>query len=99
MARRRVWRENKGNLMCLAVPGRIISMKKGSAEVDFSGIKRAVSLDLVPAAKKGDYVLVHAGFAIQLLDPGEAVKTLELFKGRFSEGPGDAPQAPAAGKP
>ncbi|HAF95199.1 MAG TPA: HypC/HybG/HupF family hydrogenase formation chaperone, partial [Elusimicrobia bacterium] len=49
-------------------------------EVDFSGVKRSVSLDLVPAAKKDDYVLVHAGFAIQLLDSQDALETLKLFK-------------------
>lgn len=66
--------------MCLAVPGKITVLEKGNAEVDFSGVKRSVSLDLVPAAKKGDYVLVHAGFAIQLLDSQDALETLKLFK-------------------
>jgi hydrogenase expression/formation protein HypC len=66
--------------MCLAVPGKITALEKGNAEVDFSGVKRSVSLDLVPAAKKGDYVLVHAGFAIQLLDSQDALETLKLFK-------------------
>ena len=66
--------------MCLAVPGKITALKKGNAEVDFSGVKRNVSLDLVPSAKKGDYVLVHAGFAIQLLDSEDALETLKLFK-------------------
>jgi hydrogenase expression/formation protein HypC len=65
--------------MCLAVPGKILSLKGGSAEVNFNGVKRAVSLDLVPEAKKGDYVLVHAGFAIQILEPEEAAETLKLF--------------------
>lgn len=65
--------------MCLAVPGKITSIKDNNAEVDFSGIKRAVSLDLVPDAGKGDYVLVHAGFAIQVLEPAEAAETLKLF--------------------
>jgi len=66
--------------MCLAVPGKITALEKGNAEVDFSGVMRSVSLDLVPAAKKGDYVLVHAGFAIQLLDSQDALETLKLFK-------------------
>ena len=65
--------------MCLAVPGKITSIKKNNAEVDFSGIKLEVSLDLVPDAKKNDYVLVHAGFAIQVLEPEEAAETLRLF--------------------
>lgn len=65
--------------MCLAVPGKILSIKDNNAEVDFSGVKRKVSTDLVPDAKKNDYVLVHAGFAIQLLDPEEAAETLKTF--------------------
>lgn len=65
--------------MCLAVPGKIISIKKGAAEVDFGGVRRTISLELVPAAKKNDYVLAHAGFAIQLLDEKDAVETLKLF--------------------
>lgn len=72
--------------MCLAVPGKILSKKDASAEVDFGGTRRQVALDLVPAAKKGDYVLVHAGFAIQLLDPEEAKKTLEIFEELYEKG-------------
>ena len=66
--------------MCLAVPGKKKALEKGNAEVDFSGVKRSVSMDLVPSAKKGDYVLVHAGFAIQLLDSEDARETLKLFQ-------------------
>ena len=66
--------------MCVAVPGKIKAIKAGNAEVDFSGVTRSVSLDLVPAARKNDYVLVHAGFAIQVLDPADAKQTLELFE-------------------
>lgn len=67
--------------MCLALPGRIKSISGASADVDFSGIKRKVSLLLVPSAKKDDYVIVHAGFAIQVLDKNDAKKTIKLFKG------------------
>ena len=76
--------------MCLAVPGKIISLKNSNAEVDFSGVKRQVSLDLVPEAKKNDYVLVHAGFAIQVLDPGEAAETLKLFAEIYGKEHADA---------
>ena len=65
--------------MCLAVPGRILSIKNKAAEVDFSGTRRTVAVDLVPGAKKNDYVLVHAGFAIEVLDEKDAVETLKLF--------------------
>ena len=66
--------------MCIAVPGRILSINDRTAEVDFSGARRSVALDLVDGAKKGDYVLVHAGFAITLLEPAEAEATLKLFE-------------------
>ena len=76
--------------MCLAVPGIITSVKDNNAEVDFSGVKRSVSLDLVPDARKNDYVLVHAGFAIQVLEPKEAEETLKLFKEIYGQDHGDA---------
>jgi hydrogenase expression/formation protein HypC len=66
--------------MCLGIPGKIVSIAAtGLAEVDFSGVRRAVSLLLCPEAQVGDYVLVHVGFAIQRLDPEEALETLKLF--------------------
>ncbi|PIS47963.1 MAG: HypC/HybG/HupF family hydrogenase formation chaperone [Elusimicrobia bacterium CG08_land_8_20_14_0_20_51_18] len=66
--------------MCLAVPGRIIKIQDSGALVDFGGARREVSLSLTPDAGLNDYVLVHAGFSIQVLDPDEAKATLELFK-------------------
>lgn len=66
--------------MCLAIPGKIIAKIDMLATVDVSGITRKVSLILLPEANIGDYVLVHAGFAIQTVDEEEAHKTLELFK-------------------
>jgi len=67
--------------MCLAVPGRIETIEeKGAAKVDFGGVKRKVFLDLLPEARVGDYVIVHAGFAIELLNEKEAKETLALFK-------------------
>ena len=66
--------------MCVAVPGKITAVNENNAEVDFNGVKRSVSLDLVPSAKKNDYVLVHAGFAIQVLSTEEAEETLKLFQ-------------------
>ncbi len=76
--------------MCLAVPGKITSLKDSNAEVDFNGVTRQVSLDLVPSAKKNDYVLVHAGFAIQLLAPEEAAETLKLFAEIYGKEHSDA---------
>ncbi len=53
--------------MCLAIPGKIISKKGDWAKVDFNGLLKEVNVSLVEA-KKGDYVIVHAGFAIEVLD-------------------------------
>ncbi len=60
--------------MCLGVPGKVISMEGDLAEVDFSGIRRRVSLLICPDVREGDYVLVHVGFAIQRLDEEEALR-------------------------
>lgn len=67
--------------MCLAIPGKIKSIDEmRMADVDIMGVSRKASLDLVPEANVGDYVLVHAGFAIQQLDEQYAEETLELFR-------------------
>ena len=67
--------------MCLGIPGKIVSISaSGLAEVDFSGVRREVSLMLCPEAQVGDYVLVHVGFAIQRLAQEEALETLKLFE-------------------
>ena len=65
--------------MCLAVPAEVKSIEGVTAEVDFGGVTRAVNLSLV-TAKIGDYVIVHAGYAIEVLDREEAEKTLQLFR-------------------
>ncbi|MBZ5589873.1 MAG: HypC/HybG/HupF family hydrogenase formation chaperone [Acidobacteriia bacterium] len=66
--------------MCLAVPMRLVELQEtlGIAEID--GVRREVSLMLQPEAKVGDYVLVHAGYAIGLVDEAEANATLELLR-------------------
>ncbi len=68
--------------MCLAVPGKIIEIEGKKAKVDYGGIKREVDISLVNA-KEGDYVIVHAGFAIQVLDEKNAIETLKLFEEIF----------------
>ena len=66
--------------MCLAVPARVVQRLEGEeALVDLGGVRKRVSLALVPAAGAGDYVIVHAGHAISQLDPGEAALTLALI--------------------
>ena len=65
--------------MCLAIPLRVKSVEGTMAEVELGGVLRQVSLMLTPDAKVGDWVLVHTGFAINVLDEKEAQETLALF--------------------
>ena len=66
--------------MCLAVPGRILSLEHPTALVDFGGVTRAVMTLLLDGLAVGDYVLVHAGFAIQRLEASEASEVLALLE-------------------
>ena len=65
--------------MCLAVPLLIKSIKGKDAEAEIGGVSRPVSLWLTPDAKIGDYVLVHTGYAISVLNKAEAEETLRLL--------------------
>jgi hydrogenase expression/formation protein HypC len=66
--------------MCLAIPAKVVEIKENVAKVDFGeGVLRDVNVTLVDA-KVGEYVLVHAGYAIQVLDKKSAEETLELWK-------------------
>jgi len=67
--------------MCLAVPALIIEIHEDrSALVDIMGVSRVIALDLVPLAEVGDYVLVHAGFGIEIVSREAAEETLELLR-------------------
>lgn len=66
--------------MCLAVPAKVIEKKDMVATVEVEGIRRDISLILLPEANEGDYILMHAGFAIQVIDEEEAKITTELLK-------------------
>jgi hydrogenase expression/formation protein HypC len=70
--------------MCLAVPGRILSIAEVDgtvmAEADFGGVRKNVCLQYVPDAAVGEYVVVHVGFAIQRLDEASALETLANFE-------------------
>lgn len=66
--------------MCLAIPAKIIEMKDDRlATVDILGVTRDIALDLTPQAGVGDFVLVHAGFAIEVVDPDYAQETIDLI--------------------
>ncbi len=71
--------------MCLAVPGKIIAISGNeplsrTGQIDFSGIKKQVSLAYLPEAKLNDYVIVHAGFALSIIDEHEASQSLKAFQ-------------------
>jgi hydrogenase expression/formation protein HypC len=66
--------------MCVAVPMQIKKIKEDKGIVDIGGVEREVGLQLLKDVKVGDYIIVHAGFAIQKLDEEDAKETLALFK-------------------
>ena len=66
--------------MCIAVPAKIKSINSDAATVEISGVSYEANLMLTPEAKIGDYVILHAGFAIQILDQKDAEETLRLFE-------------------
>ncbi len=71
--------------MCLAVPGKILSIEGvdpvlRSGRVDFAGIVKEINLCYVPDARVGDYVIVHVGFAISIVDEDEADRTFEYLR-------------------
>jgi hydrogenase expression/formation protein HypC len=80
--------------MCLAIPARIESIDKDTATVAVGGTSTRANVALVPAAKPGDWVLVHAGYAITILDEAEARETYALLKemGAVLDTPPQGPQ-------
>jgi hydrogenase expression/formation protein HypC len=71
--------------MCLAIPGRITSLEGGDAlartgKVDFGGIQKEVNMAYVPEAKVGDYVIVHVGFALSVVEESEANQVFEYLR-------------------
>ena len=65
--------------MCLAIPGKVLEIKVKEATVDFGGVCRSVKIDLV-TVKPGEYVIIHAGYAIEVLDEKDALETLALLE-------------------
>jgi hydrogenase expression/formation protein HypC len=66
--------------MCLAIPALIKSIDGYQAEADIEGVTRQISLQLTPEARVGDYVLLHTGYAISIIDPAEAEETLKMLR-------------------
>ncbi len=65
--------------MCLGLPAKVVNIAGNNAEVEMMGVINNISIELLENVKAGDYVLVHAGCAIQILDQEEAAKTIEIF--------------------
>jgi len=82
--------------MCLAIPARVVALQGADgAIVDLGGIRKPVSIALVPEAVVGDYVIVHVGHAIGMIDPAEAERTLALFGELAAAGRASAQGQPA----
>jgi hydrogenase expression/formation protein HypC len=71
--------------MCLAIPAKIVNIDNQLATVEVGGVTRQASIVLLPDARLGNYILIHAGFAISLVDEAEALETIKLFE-QLSEG-------------
>ena len=65
--------------MCLAIPMKVIEVNENKGIVETGGILKSVDMSLVPQVQAGDYVIVHAGFAIERMNEAEARNTLDLF--------------------
>ena len=66
--------------MCLAIPSKIVKIENNIAIIDVDGVKREASLQLLEDPKVGDYVIVHAGFAIHTIDETDAMESLKLLR-------------------
>ncbi|MBW1694537.1 MAG: HypC/HybG/HupF family hydrogenase formation chaperone [Deltaproteobacteria bacterium] len=66
--------------MCLAIPSKIVKIENNIATIDVDGVKREASLLLLDEPKVGDYVIVHAGFAIHKIDEADALESLKLLR-------------------
>jgi hydrogenase expression/formation protein HypC len=74
--------------MCLAVPVKITSIEGDQADVDIGGVSRRVNIALTPEAEVGNYVLLHTGYAINVLNEEEAQETLHLLERLVEAGEG-----------
>ncbi len=74
--------------MCLAIPMQVVSIDGETAICEIDGVKREASLMMVEDVQVGDFVLIHAGFAMEKLDQADAEETLKLFRQILAEGGG-----------
>lgn len=82
--------------MCLAIPARVVELRDADmGVVDLGGVRKTISLALVPDARLGEYVIVHVGYALGRIDPAEAERTLALF-GELAHAAGDGDVQPSA---
>ena len=80
--------------MCLAIPAKVIKLKNDMGTVDMEGVQREVSMLLLQDVKIGDYVIVHAGFAIHQVDPEEAKESLKVLYELAAFASGDSEKQP-----
>ncbi len=89
--------------MCLGVPGAVVELYEElgvpMGRVDFGGVRREVCMAYVPEVQVGAYVIVHAGFAISVLDEEEAQESLALLEAAFASEPPAGPGDPAVDSP
>ncbi|MBN2422585.1 HypC/HybG/HupF family hydrogenase formation chaperone [Candidatus Woesearchaeota archaeon] len=71
--------------MCYAIPAKIIELKKENATVDYGGIIKETNISLLEDVKKGDYILIHAGFAIEKMDEKSAEESLRIIRNMMVE--------------
>ncbi|MBL8328490.1 MAG: HypC/HybG/HupF family hydrogenase formation chaperone [Rubrivivax sp.] len=86
--------------MCLALPARVVALLPGDqAQIDLGGVRKSVSIALVPDVQEGEYVIVHVGHAIGKVDADEAARTLALFAEMESGAQPEGPDGPDAQPP
>lgn len=89
--------------MCLAVPGQVLEIDRQGepimGKVSFGGVKKMICLDWLPEVKVGDYVIVHVGFALSIVDEKEALETIAMFDemARLAPPDEDVPARPSTG--
>jgi hydrogenase expression/formation protein HypC len=71
--------------MCLAIPAKIIKINKTTAIVETFGVKKEIDISLVPGVRTGDFVIVHAGFAIQIIEKEDALSIQNYWKEYLDE--------------